>query len=120
MEAPDAFLQTDLELHARISAVIMEPIMCHTGCILPREGYLAGVQRVCRQYSIVFILDEIIAGFRVGLFGAQGYFGITPDLATLGKAMAGGFLVSCLAGKREMMELIGKGPSITRALSTAT
>ncbi len=92
-----------------IAAVIMEPIMCNTGCILPKEGYLAGVQRVCQKYGIVFILDEIITGFRVGLSGAQGYFGVTPDLATFGKAMAGGFPVSCLAGKRELMNLIADG-----------
>jgi glutamate-1-semialdehyde 2,1-aminomutase len=83
--------------------------MCNTGCILPRDGYLAGVQQTCQQHGIVFILDEIITGFRVGLSGAQGYLGITPDLATFGKAMAGGFPVSCLAGKRELMALIGQG-----------
>jgi len=92
-----------------IAAVIMEPIMCNTGCILPQEGYLEGVQEVCRRKGIVLIFDEIITGFRVGLSGAQGYFGVTPDLATFGKAMAGGLPVSCLAGKRELMELIAQG-----------
>ena len=92
-----------------IAAVIMEPIMCNTGCILPKEGYLQGVQRVCQEHGIVLILDEIITGFRVGLTGAQGYFGIKPDLATFGKAMAGGFPVSLLAGRREIMDLIATG-----------
>ena len=92
-----------------IAAVIMEPIMCNTGCILPREGYLEGVQQICRRESIVLIFDEIITGFRVGLSGAQGLYGVTPDLATFGKAMAGGFPVSCLAGRRELMELIADG-----------
>jgi glutamate-1-semialdehyde 2,1-aminomutase len=92
-----------------IAAVIMEPIMCNTGCILPQEGYLEGVQEICRRKGIVLIFDEIITGFRVGLSGAQGYFGVTPDLATFGKAMAGGLPVSCLAGKRELMELIAQG-----------
>jgi len=92
-----------------IAAVIMEPIMCNTGCILPKEGYLRGVQETCNRNGIVWIFDEIITGFRLGLSGAQGYFGITPDLATFGKAMAGGFPISCLAGKRELMELIAQG-----------
>lgn len=93
----------------QVAAVIMEPIMCNTGCILPKEGYLDGVQRLCQEHGVVLIFDEIITGFRLGLSGAQGYFGITPDLATFGKAMAGGFPVSCLAGKRELMELIADG-----------
>lgn len=92
-----------------IAAVIMEPIMCNTGCILPREGYLEGVRELCSEHGVVFILDEIITGFRVGLGGAQAYLGVTPDLATFGKAMAGGFPVSCMAGKRELMELIASG-----------
>lgn len=92
-----------------IAAVIMEPIMCNTGCILPKEGYLEGVREVCNRKGIVLIFDEIITGFRLGLSGAQGHFGITPDLATFGKAMAGGFPVSCLAGKRALMGLIAEG-----------
>lgn len=91
-----------------IAAVIMEPIMCNTGCILPRPGYLEGVRELCARYGIVLIFDEIITGFRVGLSGAQGYLGVTPDLATFGKAMAGGFPISCLAGKRELMKLIAR------------
>jgi len=92
-----------------IAAVIMEPIMCNTGCILPREGYLPAVQEICNRNGIVLIFDEIITGFRLSLSGAQGYFGITPDLATFGKAMAGGFPISCLTGKQELMELIAEG-----------
>lgn len=89
-----------------IAAVIMEPVMCNTGCILPEDGYLEGVRRLCTESRTVLIFDEIITGFRLGLSGAQGYFGVTPDLATFGKAMASGFPASCLAGKREIMELI--------------
>jgi glutamate-1-semialdehyde 2,1-aminomutase len=92
-----------------IAAVVMEPIMCNTGCILPQEGYLEGVRELCSEHEVVFILDEIITGFRVGLGGAQAYFDVTPDLATFGKAMAGGFPVSCLAGKQELMDLIASG-----------
>ena len=92
-----------------IAAVIMEPVMCNTGCILPVEGYLEGVRDICSRHGIVLIFDEVITGFRLGLSGAQGYFGVTPDLATFGKAMASGFTLSCLAGRRELMELIAQG-----------
>ena len=92
-----------------IAAVIMEPVMCNTGCILPVAGYLEGVRDICSRHGIVLIFDEVITGFRLGPGGAQGYFGVTPDLATFGKAMASGFTLSCLAGRRELMELIAQG-----------
>jgi glutamate-1-semialdehyde 2,1-aminomutase len=89
-----------------LAAVIMEPVMCNTGCIPPQPGYLEGVRELCSEYGIVLIFDEIITGFRLGLGGAQAHFGVTPDLATFGKALANGFPISCLAGKREIMEHI--------------
>jgi glutamate-1-semialdehyde 2,1-aminomutase len=96
-----------IQTHANdLAAVIMEPIMCNTGCVPPRPGYLEGVRELCSKYGIVLIFDEVITGFRLGLGGAQAHFGIKPDLATFGKAMANGFPISCLAGKREIMELI--------------
>ena len=75
----------------------------------PWRGYLEGVRDICSRHGIVLIFDEIITGFRLGLSGAQGYFGVTPDLATFGKAMASGFTLSCLAGRRELRELIAQG-----------
>ncbi|MGH1371923.1 MAG: glutamate-1-semialdehyde 2,1-aminomutase [Cellvibrionaceae bacterium] len=69
------------------------------------ENFLHDVQRLCRQYGIVLILDEMITGFRWGLSGAQGYYGIEPDLCTFGKAMANGFSVAAVAGRRELMAL---------------
>ena len=73
----------------------------------PREGFLHGVQRLCRKHGAVFILDECITGFRWHLGGAQRHYGITPDLSTFGKALANGFAVSAVAGRRELMELGG-------------
>lgn len=87
-----------------IAAIIMEPIMCNTGCILPEPGYLETVRELCTRYGIVLIFDEIITGFRLGLGGAQAFFGVVPDLAVFGKALGSGFPISCLAGKRELME----------------
>lgn len=89
-----------------VAAVIMEPILCNTGCIMPKPGYLEGVQRLCRQHGALLILDEVITGFRIGLGGAQAYLGITPDLATFGKAVAAGLPLSVVAGRAEIMQLI--------------
>lgn len=70
-----------------------------------KENYLQQVQRLCNQNGIVFILDEMITGFRWHIKGAQHLYGVTPDLCTFGKAMANGYSVACVAGKREIMEL---------------
>lgn len=69
------------------------------------DNYLQQVQRLCNKHGIVFILDEMITGFRWHMKGAQHLYGVTPDLCTFGKAMANGFSVACVAGKREIMEL---------------
>ena len=69
------------------------------------DNYLQQVQRLCKKHGIVFVLDEMITGFRWNMKGAQHIYGVTPDLCTFGKAMANGFAVACVAGKREIMEL---------------
>ena len=87
----------------KIAAVILEPA---TG-VEPKERFLHKVQDLCRKHGTVFILDEMITGFRWHLQGAQTLYGITPDLTTFGKGMANGFSVAALGGKREIMELGG-------------
>jgi glutamate-1-semialdehyde 2,1-aminomutase len=89
-----------------IAGVIMEPVMCNTGCISPLPGYLEGVQKLCRQHGTVLIFDEVITGFRMDLGGAQRALGVTPDLATFGKAVAAGLPLSVVAGRAEIMDLI--------------
>ena len=89
-----------------VAAVIMEPAMCNTSTIFPAEGYLEGVREVCSDMGTVLIFDEVITGFRVAPGGAQQYFGVTPDLATFGKAIANGFPVSCLAGRGDLMDML--------------
>lgn len=89
-----------------VAAIITEPIMCNAGCNMPRPGYLDGLRRLCDQYGIVLIFDEVITGFRIDLGGAQAYFGVTPDLAIFAKAIASGYPLSVLAGRRDLMELI--------------
>lgn len=92
-----------------VAAIIMEPIMINAGVIPPAPGYLSAVRRLCDDHGVVLIFDEIIAGFRLGLGGAASHFGVTPDLATYGKAMAGGWPVSALAGRAELMMAFGDG-----------
>ena len=92
-----------------VAAVIMEPAMCNTSAIAPAQGYLEGVREVCSETGTVLIFDEIITGFRLAPGGAQQYFGVTPDLATFGKAIANGFPVSALAGRTDLMDQMATG-----------
>ena len=87
-----------------VAAIITEPIMCNTSCVVPRQGYLEGIRDLCDRHGIVLIFDEVITGFRVSAGGAQEYLKVTPDLATFGKACAGGYAVSILAGKRKNLK----------------
>ena len=96
----------------QIAAIITEPVMCNSGCIEPRPGYLAGLRRLCDEQGIVLIFDEVITGFRLALGGAQQHYGVTPDLAIFGKAVAGGFPVSILAGRKQLMEILAAGQAI--------
>ncbi|GMU21807.1 MAG: glutamate-1-semialdehyde 2,1-aminomutase [Phycisphaerae bacterium] len=98
----------------QIAAVIGEPVMCNTGAILPRPGYLEGLRELCTRYGALLIMDEVITGFRAALGGAQEYFGVTPDLATFAKGMSAGFPVAALAGRREYMQAFGD-MSVTHA-----
>ncbi|MBM3726444.1 MAG: aspartate aminotransferase family protein [Acidobacteria bacterium] len=92
-----------------IAAVMMEPVLCNSGCILPQDGFLDAVANVARSHGALLIFDEVITGFRMSLGGAQGFYGITPDLATFGKAMAGGAPLSAVAGRRDLMSLMLTG-----------
>ena len=92
-----------------VAAIITEPIMCNTNCILPKPGYLEEMRRLCDEHGVVLIFDEVINGFRVALGGGQELTGVTPDVATFAKAIAGGFPLSMLAGKREIMSLFEDG-----------
>lgn len=92
--------------HKDIAAIITEPVMCNSGCILPQEGFLEGLREVCDQYEIALIFDEVITGFRLGLGGAQQHFKVTPDLSIFAKAMGSGYPISVIAGKRKWMQVI--------------
>jgi glutamate-1-semialdehyde 2,1-aminomutase len=94
---------------AEIAAVITEPILCNSGGILPEPGYLEGLRRLTSDYGALLIFDEVITGFRVALGGAQQLLGVTPDMATFGKAIAGGATLSVVAGRGDVIERVGNG-----------
>ena len=89
-----------------IAGVIVEPVAGNMNCIPPLPGFLQGLRDVCTEYDAVLIFDEVMTGFRVALGGAQGLYGITPDLTTLGKVIGGGMPVGAFGGRREIMEKI--------------
>ncbi len=92
-----------------IAGVIMEPILANTNCIMPLPGYAEEVKRICAENGALLCFDEVITGFRVAAGGAQEYLGVIPDLATYAKSLAGGFPVAMLAGRSEIMEILGNG-----------
>jgi glutamate-1-semialdehyde 2,1-aminomutase len=97
---------TFAQIGEQVACIIVEPVAGNMNCIPPVPGFLETLREVCDQYGSVLILDEVMTGFRVSLGGAQGYYGITPDLTTLGKVIGGGMPVGAFGGKREIMELI--------------
>ncbi|GAB3585076.1 glutamate-1-semialdehyde 2,1-aminomutase [Amycolatopsis endophytica] len=99
-----------LERHGeQVAAVIMEPVMINTGVIEPLPKFLEAVRRLCDAHGVVLIFDEVISGFRLGLGGAAERYGVQPDLATYGKAIAGGFPVAALVGREGLMSRFGTG-----------
>lgn len=89
-----------------IAAVIVEPVGANMGVVPPAEGFLEGLRDICTKYGSVLIFDEVITGFRLGIDGAQGYFGVQADLTTFGKIIGAGMPVGAYGGKREIMEMV--------------
>ena len=89
-----------------IACVIIEPVAGNMNCILPKTGFLQGLRELCNQYGALLIIDEVMTGFRVALAGAQSYYGVTPDLTTLGKVIGGGMPVGAVGGQKAVMEYL--------------
>ena len=87
-----------------IAAVIVEPVAGNMNMVKPAPGFLEGLRRLCTQHGAVLIFDEVMTGFRVGLSGAQGHYGITPDLTTLGKVIGGGMPLGAFGGRADIMD----------------
>jgi glutamate-1-semialdehyde 2,1-aminomutase len=105
----DALRSAVARERAAIAAILTEPVMCNTGCILPEPGYLQAMREIADAHGIVLVYDEVITGFRLGLSGAQGLFGIRPDLTVFAKGLGGGFPVAALGGRRDIMKLVADG-----------
>lgn len=100
-----------LPLDDDAACVILEPIAGNHGCLIPDRAFLVHLKKECLRVGAVLIFDEVITGFRVGLQGAAGYFGVEPDLTTFGKIIGGGFPVAAVAGRVDLMnELRPVGP----------
>ena len=98
-----------------LAAIILEPVMGNVGCIPPKKGYLEFLRKITIENDVMLIFDEVITGFRISEGGAQEYFGVTPDLVTLGKILGGGFPMGALAGKKEFMERIAPSGDVYQA-----
>ncbi|MGC8634753.1 MAG: aspartate aminotransferase family protein [Candidatus Limnocylindrales bacterium] len=106
---PQAVERVMAERGEEIAAILTEPIMLNTGCILPEPGYLKLLRDLATRYGSVLIFDEVITGFRLARGGAQEYFGVLPDLTAMAKGIAGGFPVAAIGGRRDLMERIADG-----------
>ena len=103
------------ELGEQVAAIIIEPVAGNMNLITPKPGYLEGLRKVCDDYGTVLIFDEVMTGFRVGLQGAQGVYGITPDLTCFGKVIGGGMPVGAFGGKAEIMNHISPDGPVYQA-----
>ncbi|MBO5056959.1 MAG: glutamate-1-semialdehyde 2,1-aminomutase [Lachnospiraceae bacterium] len=90
----------------QIAAVVIEPVAANMGVVLPKEGFLSFLRKITEDNGALLIFDEVITGFRLGTGGASGYYGIRPDLITLGKIVGGGMPIGAYGGRREIMEMV--------------
>ncbi|WP_346318577.1 glutamate-1-semialdehyde 2,1-aminomutase [Chitinophaga sp. YIM B06452] len=103
------------EYPEQIAAIIVEPVAGNMGCILPQPGFLEGLRALCDTHGIVFIMDEVMTGFRLAKGGAQELLGVKADIVTFGKIIGGGMPVGAFAGRREIMEHIAPAGKVYQA-----
>lgn len=94
------------ELDERVAAVIVEPVAANMGVVAPVPGFLEGLRAACDRVGALLVFDEVITGFRLGLGGAQGYLGVTPDLTCFGKVIGGGLPIGAVGGRQDIMEAL--------------
>ncbi len=97
------------------ACVILEPIPANMGVVIPEEGFLEFLRKITREFDILLIFDEVISGFRAGPGGAQGLYGIRPDLTALGKIIGGGLPVGAFGGRSEIMDRLAPGGDVYQA-----
>lgn len=98
-----------------IACVIVEPVSANMGVVLPKDGFLKGLRKLCDDNNALLIFDEVITGFRLGLTGASGYFNIHPDLITYGKIIGGGMPVGAYGGRADVMQVVSPVGSVYQA-----
>ena len=103
------------EMGEEIAAIIIEPVAGNMNLITPKSGFLEGLRKVCDQYGTVLIFDEVMTGFRVGLQGAQGVYGVRPDLTCFGKVIGGGMPVGAFGGREDIMNHISPDGPVYQA-----
>ena len=107
---PDA-LSECLSMHPDVGLVLLEPVLGNMGLILPRKGYLREVARLTRAAGALLAFDEIITGYRLGLGGAEAFYGVRPDLLALGKVLGGGLPLAAYGGRKEILQRVApEGP----------
>ena len=103
------------ENSGQVAGLIVEPVVGNMGCVPPAKGFLEGLRTLCTKHGILLIFDEVMTGFRVALGGAQQFYGIVPDLTTLGKIIGGGLPVGAYGGKKEIMRMIAPSGPVYQA-----
>ena len=111
----DALEKVLRNFRGMIACLIMEPVLGNIGPILPEEGYLEAVRDLTEEHDVLLIFDEVITGFRLSLGGAQEFFGVKPDMTTLGKIIGGGFPIGIFGGRRDLMEQVAPSGGIYQA-----
>ena len=103
IELVERFFEANL---SAIAAIIIEPVAGNMGVVPPAQGFLESLRKITQDNGALLIFDEVITGFRVGPSGAQGLYGITPDITTLGKIIGGGLPVGAYGGRKDVMEMV--------------
>ncbi len=98
-----------------VAAVLVEPVAANMGLVPPADGFLAGLRRRCDEHGALLVLDEVITGFRVGPAGAQGMYGVTPDLSLFGKVVGGGLPLAAVGGRADLMDELAPVGSVYQA-----
>lgn len=112
-------LESVISKNNDIAGVIVEPVLGNMGLILPEKNYLARMRKITKQHDVPLIFDETITGFRMSIGGAQQYYGIKPDITTLGKALGNGFVISALGGRNDIMDQLAPNGKVYAASTFA-
>lgn len=112
-------LQDVLEKEKDVAAVIVEPVLANMGLILPEKDFLQNIRKLTSENDSLLIFDEVVTGFRMSTGGAQKYFGIKPDITTLGKALGNGFPIAAVGGKSQILDMLSPEGNVYQASTYA-